>query len=117
MRRADDRAAGVADDGVETAEALDGEGDRRLDARRRADVELGVAAPQVAGDDRGALVAESFRDRGPDAGRAAGDERALPLQTAAQKTSRGRSNGSSASGASAPARSTPRSPRKTVTCR
>ena len=84
MHRTHDRAAGVADHGVEPAEPVDSLPDRRLDARAGADVELDVTAVHVAHDDAGSLLAEAVRDGGADTGRAARDERPLPLQSTAQ---------------------------------
>jgi hypothetical protein len=62
----DDRPAGVADDGVEAAEPLDGRGDPQPDARSRADVERDVAAVEVADDDGRALLEETIGDGGTD---------------------------------------------------
>lgn len=84
MHGADDRTPRVADDGVEAAETRDGLGDRRLDARSGADVELEVAAAQVARDDDGTLLAEPLRDRRADARRATRDERPPSFQPTAQ---------------------------------
>ena len=84
MHPADHRTPRVADDRVEAAETVDGLGDRLVDARSGADVELDVASAQVARDDGGSLLAEPLRDRCADAGRAAGDERPLCFQAAAQ---------------------------------